>query len=666
MMEETTRGKSIDNIRNEYARKWECQPEDLDIEVLDKPGFFSRQWKVRVCMKVKQTDSPDAPFLTCEEVEVNEPTLQIRPIWNEEEKKYLVPLTPSVRQIIPYPLAGATYFNGELQIEPFSVKEEDRIEFIPCDYLGHRTWDLVLRQNGLSAVAKVKYEKPGRYELPAIIQSDYRLKWEDIVIWKDTPPEGECWDYGHLQADIVRLKIVHGVRNEAWPEILNIKETGEAEVVVAEATLPSPPVHARLEDFVGECAIGYDENKERIDFFASKRNFIDEGAVLARKIPGQEGLPGKDVLGRPIPPQPVKDLQFKLKKNVQLSEDGLEVIATCAGFPVRVDETTYLVENLYLLNHDVDLETGSVEFPKDVFINGNVQDGFHVYSGGKVEIQGSVSRAEIRAEKGLKILRNVLGGHLIVGVRYVVRAELLSRLKEFYEALNPCLMQAAELSGCPDAERLKSGQCLKLVIERRYPDLPKMSADLEKFVLGIKDEILTQETVILIRTAKRFLVGLGPLDPQALPLLQRVDQALEQIVLNISVEVPEKLECSVTYIQGANVECGGSFICYKGAYNSTIQAGGDVKIEGVCRGGKVIAGGNVEIGELGGSEVSITTVQFNGTKRLKVNYCHPNVMIIVDKEIIQIEEPYRQLEVYRERGMVQVERFKVIPKESGY
>lgn len=660
MKEETARGKSIEYIRSEYAEKWGCQPEDLDIEVLDKPGFLSRQWKVRVCLKAEQPDMMSTPGMVCDVIEGDEPSSQIRSAWNEDEKKYTIHITPSVRQIIPYPEAGALYWNGEIQLEAFRVTEEDAIEFIPSENVGQRKWELVIRENGLSAVAKVVQERPGRYGLPELILADVRLRWEDIVVWKETLPEGEYWDQARLQEDIQRLKIVHGIRSEAWAEIMCVE--GTEEVVVAKATLPLAPVPARFEDFVGECSKGYEENEDRIDFFASKKNFINEGTVLARKIPGKEGVEGKDVLDRPIPPQAFKDIQFILKKNVKLSEDGLEVVATSAGIPVRVDETTYLVENVYLLNQDVDLASGSIEFPREVFIYGNVQDGLHVYSGGKVEIQGSVSKAEIRAEKGLKVFHNVLGGHLMVGARYVVRSELLRRMREFHEDLTPCLMQTAELFSTPEAERLKPGQCLKLVMERRFPDLPKMATDLEKFVLGTKDELLTQEMVLLIRTAKRFLVGLGPLDPQALPLLQRVNKALEQLVLNISVEVPEKLECSVDYIQGATVECGGSFTCHKGAYNSTIQAGGDVIIEGVCRGGKVIASGNVEIRELGGSGVSITTVQLPGTKRLKVEHCHSNVVIVVDKEIIHIEEAYRQLEVYRERGIIQVERLKALAR----
>ncbi|HVJ48160.1 FapA family protein [Desulfitobacterium sp.] len=673
MREETTRGKSVENIRIEYAQKWKCQPEDLEIEVLDKPGFLSRQWKVRVCLESEQSDLMAKSFATSEGVEIDEindlsddskvlgqdqKDSDMQPVWNAEEKKYTIKLAPSVRQIIPYPEAGALYWNGELQVLPFSVTGEDEIEFIPSESLGLRTWELVIRENGLTAIAKVKHEKSGRYELPEFVQSDVRLKWENTVLWKETPPEGEYWDQERLQEDIQRLSIVHGIHPEAWAEILFIEGTGE--VVIASGTLPTAPVPARFEDFVGECSKGYDENEERIDFFATKINFIKEGAILARKVPGKEGVPGKDVLGQPIPSAPVKDLQFKLKKNVKLSEDGLEVVATCAGLPIRVDEITYMVENVYLLNQDVDLATGSIEFPRDVFVYGSVQDGLHVYSGGKVEIQGSVSKAEIRAERGLKIAHNVLGGHLVVGASYVVRSELLRRMKEFYECLTPCLMQTAELINSPDAQRLKPGQCLKLIMERRYVDLPKMATDLEKFVLGTKDELLTQEIIVLIRTAKRFLVGLGPLDPQALPLLHSVNKALEQLVLNISIEVPEKLECSVDYIQGTNVECGGAFTCYKGTYNSTIQAGGDVKIEGVCRGGKVIAGGNVEIRELGGSGVSTTVVYLPGTKRLKVAKCHPNVLIYMDKEIIHIEEAYRSLEIYREKGIVQVERLKAI------
>lgn len=665
LRDEEARGKSLEEIRNEYAQKWNCQPDELDITVLDKPGIFLRNWKVRVCLKSEHLDSVPQNQTTCEVVEMDEKSeasgepqenSKVQSIWDEDGKKFQIEITSSVQQIIPYPMAGALYLNGQIQEKNFRVKQGDQIEYIPYRSSGLRTWKLEVREHGLQAVAKVKHEKPGHYELPEFITAEANLKLEKIAVWKEEIPEGEYWGEDRLQEDLQKLSIVHGIRPSAWVDVQSVE--GAKEVVLAEATLPLAPKPAQLEDFVGECTKEYNKLEDRIDFFGSKLTLVEEGKVLARKIPGKEGQPGQDVLGRPISPAPVKDFQFKLRKNVHLSEDGLEVIASCPGLPIRVDETTYLVENVYLLNEDVDLKTGSIEFPGDVFVYGNVQDGFHIFSQGKVEIQGSVSKAEIRAEKGLKIYRNVLGGQLVVGSNFVIRSELLRRLRDLQEWLTLCLEQTQELMQSPNAQHLKPGQCLKLILERRFTDLPKQAASLEKFIIGKKDELLTQELVLSISTVKRFLVGLGPLDPQAFPLLQRINSALAQMIANISVEVPDKLNCSVDYIQGAKVECGGSFQCRKGTYNSVINAGGDVIIEGVCRGGTVISGGNVQIRELGGSGVSITSVQFPSSKRLKVEYCHPNVVIIIDKEVIHIEEAYKNLEVYQESGITQVEHLR--------
>jgi len=366
------------------------------------------------------------------------------------------------------------------------------------------------------------------------------------------------------------------------------------------------------------------------------------------------------VLGKVFPAAAVKDFQFRLKKNVYLSADGLEVVAACAGQPIRLDEKTYMVENVYVLHQDVDLATGSIEFPGDVLIQGNVQDGLRIFAGGRLEIKGSVSHAEIRAEKGAKIYQNLLGGKIVVGEKFVVRSELLSCVSELRDQLSVCLRHTAELIKSPAAINFKPGQCLKLVMEKQFLELPKLSKRVEKFVLEHKnDEMVTEGLIVSTRTAKHFLAGLGPLELQALPFLQRVNQALEQFVENMSLEIPEKLSFVVSYVQGATIECGGSFECQKGVYNSDIRVEGDVTIEGVCRGGKIIAGGKVSIRELGGSGVSSSFVQISPKSRLLVDYCHPNAIIAVGKEIIHIEEAYRKLEIYRENGRVRLEKIRV-------
>ena len=644
MPEEIVRGQSLEEIRQEWALKLKLSPEDITLEVVKKPRFFSGQWEVRL---IWADQILQAPLLTSSQA-----------IW--DGTKYIIALGEGVKLFRPFIQAGEVWLNGKLQDKPFRISSGDHVEYQPYAHGGILTWEIEVRFYGLSVVAKVQHELPGHYILPKDLPAMEELDLAQVATWEGLPALGEIWDETRLNADLEQLKVVHGRRLGIWPEIMAVQGVGE--VVIAVATPAVPSENAELEDFVGMTQAPTETGEKSVDFFASRVKIVNEGAVLARKVPGKPGVPGKDVFGKVFPAAAVKDFQFRLKKNVTLSADGLEVIAACAGQPIRLDEKTYMVENVYVLHQDVDLATGSIEFPGDVLIQGNVQDGLRIFAGGRLEIQGSVSHAELRAEKGAKIHQNLLGGKIVVGEKFVVRSELLSSMSELRDQMNVCLRHTEELINSPGAINFKPGQCLKLIMEKQFPELPKLSDRVEKFVLEHKDdEMVTEGLIVSVRTAKRFLTGLGPLELQALPFLQRVEQALEQFVENMSLEVPEKLSLVVSYVQGATVECGGSFECQKGVYNSDIRVAGDVTIEGVCRGGKVIAGGKVSIRELGGSGVSSTFVQISSKSRLLVDYCHPNAIIAVGKEIIHIEEAYRKLVIYRENGRVQVEKIRANP-----
>jgi len=642
--EKIVTGHSLEEIRQEWAVKLKLLPEEITLEVIKKPGLFSHQWEVRL---IWQGSKEQASLLNPSQVR-----------W--DETKYVLILGEGVKRFAPFVQAGEVWFNGKRQDKPFRIETGDQLEFYPMTKTGKLTWELQVRLHGLSAVAKVSHEQAGHYVLSKNLPVLEEIDLEQFVTWERLPGHEEIWDEAKLKKDLEELAVIHGHRLGIWSEIMAVEGVGE--VVVAEATLAVPAEHARLEDFVGSPQVLSDTGEESVDFFASKVRLVEEGAVLARKIMGKPGIPGRDVFGKVLPVTGFKDFQLRLKKNVYLSDDGLEVLAKCGGQPVRVDERTYMVENVYIRHSDVDLATGSIDFPGDVFVNGNVQDGLHIFAGGKLEIKGSVSHAEIKAEKGVKIFQNLVGGKVVIGQKFVVRSELLRSVSELKEQLSVCLHKTVELIKSPGAINFKPGQCLKLVMEKQFPELPKLSSNVEKFVLAHQDdELVTEGFIVSVRTAKHFLAGLGPLDLQSVPFLQRVNQALEQFIENVSIEIPEKLSFVVSYVQGANVQCGGSFECQKGVYNSDLRVEGDVTIEGVCRGGKLFGGGNIRIGELGGSGVSSTFVQISPDSRLSVKYCHSNVIIAVGKEFIQIEEDSRQLEIYKEKGYVQIEKIRANP-----
>ncbi|MDP4159535.1 MAG: FapA family protein [Bacillota bacterium] len=644
MPEKVVEGPSLEDIQQEWAIKLKLLPEDLTLEVLKRPNFFSSQWKVRLIWNDHELQTP----------------VQTSSQASWDGTKYVLTLGEGVKRIIPFNQVGEIWVNGSLEEKPFSPNLEDQVEFYPKTKTGHLTWDLIVRFQGLSVVAKVRHEPSGHFILPRDLPAGEEVDLAQCASWVAIPGQGEFWDEGRLNADLEQLKIVHGQRDGIWSEILAVQGVGE--VSIAEATLPVPCQHAQLEDFVGVLQVVPENSEESVDFFASKVPLVKEGAVLARKIPGKAGVPGMDVHGKVLPAASFKDFNFRLKKNVRLSNDGLEVIAECDGQPIRLDEKAYMVENVYVLHNDVDLTTGSIEFPGDVFIDGNVQDGLHIIAGGKIEIRGSVSHAEVRAEKGAKIQQNLIGGKVVVGEKFVVRSQLLRNVSELRDQLCLCLRQTVELIESAGDSNLKPGQFLKLVMEKRFSQLPKFTSNVKNFVLDHKnDEMVTEGLIVSLRTANHFLEGLGPLEPQSLPFLQKVTQALGKFVETMSLEIPEKLNFVVSYVQGATIKCGGSLECRKGIYNSDIQVEGDLKIESVCRGGKIFTEGNVYIRELGGSEVSSTFVQISSSSRLTVAYCHPNVIIAVGKEIIRIEEAYRNLVIYREKGRVEVEKIRANP-----
>lgn len=660
MPEEITQGKSLEEIRQAWAAKLTLPPEKIVLEVIEKPGFFTRTWKVRVKWEEPAAADPEEELAAAsalqEILNVDDVAKTCESRVRTENDTYIITVGEGVEMVIPYSEGGETRRGGVVQQAPFSVTAGEEIEFKPHNDPGCRKWTLDIKMQGLSVGAKIENRRGIKYVLPDKILSDSRLMFSKYVKRTETAPWGEAWDEARLHSDLQSLGVVHGVLPDLWDSILLVH--GYKEMIAAQATMPVPPVPPKLENFVLGEVKREEEKTGRVDFFASKIQLVQEGAVLARKTPAVPGIPGKNVLGKEIPTSNFKDFRLKGRKNVRLSEDGNELIAAVGGHPVRVDTYTYTVENVYAQDRDVDMETGSIDFSGDVVVNGSVQDSFHIVAGGKVEINGSISHAEVRAENGLRVSNNVLGGKVVVGEKFVVRSEMVRGLTELSAQLHLCLQQTAAVLPAAGKSHIKPGQCLKLVIERQFPELPKQAVETVKFLDNHKEDLAGDELMAVVRTAKQFLYGLGPLEAQALPALTKADQDLARFVDSMAVDLPEKLNCDIGYAQGAEIQCGGDFYCQKGIYNSVISAEGNITIDGVCRGGKLYSGGDVTIRELGGAGVSKTLVQMKGEKRLKADYCHPNVTIVVGKEIVSIEEPAKNLEVYRENGFVQVDKLR--------
>jgi uncharacterized protein (DUF342 family) len=149
----------------------------------------------------------------------------------------------------------------------------------------------------------------------------------------------------------------------------------------------------------------------RVDFRESSniQNVVKD-QPLGKKIPIEEGKPGRTVTGDYLPAKAGTDLDINsvLGNNVYVGDDKCTIFAKSAGqFVLALGKIS--VEPIYTVQGNVNLKTGNITFLGTVIVTGNVEDGFSVKATSHIEIKGTVEKAEIEAEGDVVILKGISG-----------------------------------------------------------------------------------------------------------------------------------------------------------------------------------------------------------------------------------------------------------------
>jgi uncharacterized protein (DUF342 family) len=132
------------------------------------------------------------------------------------------------------------------------------------------------------------------------------------------------------------------------------------------------------------------------------------GQKLVTLTPHTEGIPGKTVLGKEVAGKDGKKLALPRGKNVEVSEDGLELTSTVDG-EVKVLDGKVNVFSVYEVKHNVDNSTGNIRFNGKVIVMGNVLTGFVIEAEGDVEVYGVVEGALIKSNGNIILHRGIQG-----------------------------------------------------------------------------------------------------------------------------------------------------------------------------------------------------------------------------------------------------------------
>ena len=123
---------------------------------------------------------------------------------------------------------------------------------------------------------------------------------------------------------------------------------------------------------------------------------VEKDQVIARYEPPRLGEDGWDVLGNPVPARKGNNLPPLTGNGIIRLEDEMTYIAATSG-KIEMNGNKINIYPIYVVNGDLDLNTGNIDFNGDVIIRGNVCAQFSIKARGNVEISGLVENARIEA-----------------------------------------------------------------------------------------------------------------------------------------------------------------------------------------------------------------------------------------------------------------------------
>jgi hypothetical protein len=235
------------------------------------------------------------------------------------------------------------------------------------------------------------------------------------------PEDGKFATLEEIRAALAKYDVKFGLDETRIQELaqkVQAMAAGQAELepIEMEVATGTPVQHgedARIEFLykqekekpAEEKPVAFEEMEDgRIDYRALHQiENIAQGTVLARKIHPTKGVPGQTVTGKVIEAKDGKDIEIVCGKGAAFNPANKDEVIAEADGQVIVKDNRISVMSIYEVPGDVDFSTGNIDFVGTVTIRGDVKDGFKVYAGEDLIIQGVVEAAELKAGGKLTI-----------------------------------------------------------------------------------------------------------------------------------------------------------------------------------------------------------------------------------------------------------------------
>jgi len=499
--------------------------------------------------------------------------------------------------------------NGKACLTPTTIKKTDQVQLQTLTENRPGEIKIKVAKNEMAATLSLKPAVKVEYEAEDAPPTAYLKLTAKARITKLPPATLE-----EILNELAAAGITTGINQQNCQEAANCRE--EKEFLIAEGTPYTPGKDAQVKLFFNpQEKFTVEFTKENIVDFRKRftYNCVEKGEVLAQKIPPVPGTPGISIFGRPVNPPLPKDIRLIAGKGARVDENAHLVYAAESGLPkarISGNRAYFEVEKVLIINGDVDISTGNIEFKGDVFINGSVCETMSVKATGNIDVTKDVTYATVCASGSLKVWGNVISSSLVSGGKGSFNLKIISRLRIFcnlVEELSNYIFQIQQNPALQKKINASPAVLIRFFLqEERFKLITGCWREIKKITEQAPKEFIPEELWELLAQGEKIFFTFQEVN---LTEIKNIKEKAAMLLENLSLQATPEENIEIDYALNSDLKATGSVrVLGPGCFNTRIEAGGAVEIARVFRGGEIRARGKVKVGELGSASGTKTKI----------------------------------------------------------
>jgi len=261
-----------------------------------------------------------------------------------------------------------------------------------------------------------------------------------------------------------------------------------------------------------------------------------------------------------------------------------------------------------------------------------------VQAAGRINVLGMIFGAQIAAQGDITAVQNITGGNLVAGGNNSFFKAFYKHLDALQTDLSGVGRMVSEMAEQAKIKNVKTGQLVQLLIDKKYARVPGLVSEIIK-ISAQNNFIIPRSMVDLLGTLEKKLSGLNVLKIESPEELNRIIAEIRDVQKTIENMAQDKANITFAYSVNSKIEASGDVkVEGGGCLNTSINAGGNVTVKGVFRGGEIQAGGNIVLNEAGSEMGTRTLIKTESGQKIMIRKAYEGVRLQIGGRMASITE----------------------------